>query len=83
MGSGKQSVLVVNVLFWVVAALLHPLAGLLPTASGEPPKIFSLLIPLAFLGLAYGSTVLMCRAMATNGTTKQAEPAAAADRGAM
>lgn len=74
MGSSKKSVLVVNVLFWVVAALLHPLAGLFPAANGEPPKIYSLLIPLAFLGLAYGSTMLMWRAMAQNGLTKQAEP---------
>ena len=82
MGSGKKKVLVVNVLFWVVAALLHPLAGLIPTASGEPPKIYSLLILLFFLGLAYGSTMLMCRAMATSGTTRQAEPGAAAESGA-
>jgi hypothetical protein len=81
MGSGKKSVLMVNVLFWVVAALLHPLAGLLPTASGEPPKIYSLLIPLAYIGLAYGSTMLMWRAMATNGTTKTATPGTATDSG--
>jgi hypothetical protein len=79
MGSGKKSVLVVNVLFWVVAALLHPLARLLPTNSGEPPKIYSLLIPLAFIGLAYGSTLLMWRAIATNGTTKPAAQDNAAD----
>jgi len=68
MGSSKRSFLVVNVLFWAVAALLHPLANLLPTGSGETPKIFSLLIPLAFIGLAYGSTHLMWRAMASQRT---------------
>jgi hypothetical protein len=68
MGSSKTGYLVVNVLFWVVAALLHPLSSLLPTGSGETPKIFSLLIPLAFIGLAYGSTTLVWRAMSSHGT---------------
>jgi hypothetical protein len=67
MSSGKRNILVVNVLFWIVAALLHPLANLLPTGSGETPRIFSLLIPLAFVGLAYGSTSLMSRAMQSQG----------------
>ena len=64
MGSSKKGVLVVNVLFWVVAALLHPLAGLLPKANGEPPKIFELLIPIMFLFLAAGSTAMVARALA-------------------
>ena len=79
MGSSKKSVLVVNVLFWVVAALLHPLAGLLPKANGEPSKIFELLIPMGFIGLAYGSTYLMWRAMASQCPSQQAEPNAAPD----
>ena len=74
MGSSKKSVLVVNVLFWVLAALLHPLARLLPAANGEPPKIFSLLIPILFLLLAFGSTAMVARALAELG--------AAADGGA-
>jgi hypothetical protein len=61
--SSKNSYLVVNILYWVVAALVHPLASLLHTGSGEPPKIFSLLIPLLFVGLAFGSTVLLSRAV--------------------
>lgn len=64
MNTSKRNVLVVNVLFWVVAALLHPVASLIVTGSGETPKIFSLLIPLAFIGLAYGSTILLWRSMA-------------------
>lgn len=59
MASSKKSSLIVNLLYWVVAALLHPLASLLPTSSGEPPKFFELLIPLIFMGLAFGSTVLL------------------------
>ncbi len=63
MATSKTSVLVVNVLFWVVAALLHPVANLLPTGSGETPKVFSLLIPILFLLLAFGSTAMMSRAI--------------------
>ena len=63
MSAPHKNVLVVNVLFWVVAALLHPLASLLPTGSGETPKVYSLLIPILFLLLAFGSTVMIARAL--------------------
>ena len=62
MAAPNKNLLVVNVLFWVVGALLHPLASLVPTGSGETPKIFSLLIPIVFLGLAFGSTYMMAQA---------------------
>ena len=62
-------------LLWIVAALLQPLASLLPTGSGETPKVYSLLIPILFLLLAFGSTALMARALA--------EPGAAAGGGGM
>lgn len=74
MSESKKKVLMVNVLFWVVAALLHPLASLLPTGSGEPPKVYSLLIPIVFLLLALGSTAMMARAFTAPG-------AAAGDEG--
>jgi hypothetical protein len=64
MSASKKNVLIVNVLFWVVAALLHPLASLLPTGSGETPKVFSLLIPMLFVLLAFGSTAMVARALA-------------------
>ena len=64
MSAPKKKVLVVNVLFWVVGALLHPLASLLPTGSGETPKVYSLLIPILFLLLAFGSTAMMAHALA-------------------
>jgi hypothetical protein len=63
MDSSKKNALMVNVLYWVVAALLHPVASLLTSGSGEPPKVFSLLIPLMFVGLAWGSTAMMARAI--------------------
>lgn len=67
MSASKKKVLVVNVLFWIVAALLHPLASLLPTASGGTPKVYSLLIPILFLLLALGSTAMIARALAQPG----------------
>lgn len=63
---GRNSI-AVNLAFWIVAMLLHPLARLLPTGSGAPPKIFELLIPVFFLLLAGGSTYLLKAAM---GSTK-------------
>ena len=63
MVGSKKNVLIVNVLYWVVAALLQPLANLVPTGSGATPKIFSLLIPIIFMLLAFGSTAMMARAM--------------------
>ena len=79
MSSSKKSLLVVNVLYWLVAVLLHPLSNLLPTNSGERQKIYSLLIPLIFIGLAFGSTHLVWRAMASQGMGEQDEPTAAPD----
>ena len=63
MAQSKKKFLIVNVLYWVVAALLHPLANLLPTGSGEVPKVFSLLIPLAFVALAFASTYMISLAL--------------------
>ena len=63
MAGPKKNILVVNVLFWVVAALLHPMANLLPTGTGEPPKIFGVLIPILFMLLAFGSTAMIASAL--------------------
>ncbi len=63
MASTKRRVLVVNVLYWIVAGLVHPVAGLLTSSSGDTPKFFSLLIPLMFVGLAFGSTWMVSRAL--------------------
>lgn len=71
MGSSKKKLVVVNILYWVVAMLLHPLFNLLPTPSGEAPKIYSFLIPLIFIGLAFGSTHMMWQALTAQGSSKQ------------
>ena len=57
--SEKKKLITINLAVWVVAILTHPLAQMLPTGSGSPPKIFSLLIPIFFLMLAGVSTSLL------------------------
>ena len=64
MAPGTRNLLIVNVLFWFVGAAIHPVARLFPAASGEVPKFYSFLIPLLFVALAFGSTVMMARAAA-------------------
>jgi hypothetical protein len=54
-----KKTITVNLVFWIVAMLLHPLAGMLPTGSGSPPKIYELLLPIIFILLAGGSTYLL------------------------
>lgn len=44
-----------NISFWIVAALLYPVAHWIPTASGQPPRIFEVLIPILILGLGMAS----------------------------
>jgi hypothetical protein len=57
--SDKKKLMMVNAATWIVAMLAHPIAQLLPTGSGNPPKIFSLLIPIFFLMLAGVSMYLL------------------------
>lgn len=54
-----KKIVLVNLAFWFVAMLLHPLIQSLPTGSGSPPKIFEFLIPVFFIMLAGGSTYLL------------------------
>ena len=57
--SEKKKLITINLAVWIVAILTHPLVQMLPTESGSPPKIFSLLIPIFFLMLAGVSTYLL------------------------
>lgn len=57
--SEKKKLIAVNLAVWMVATLTHPLAEMLPTGSGNPPKIYSLLIPLFFMMLAGVSTYVL------------------------
>jgi hypothetical protein len=54
-----NKIILVNLAFWFVAMLLHPITRSLPTGSGNPPKFFEFLIPLIFIMLAGGSTYLL------------------------
>jgi len=54
-----NKIVLVNLAFWLVAMLLHPVIRMLPTGSGSPPKIFEFLIPVLFIMLAGGSTYLL------------------------
>ncbi len=54
-----NKIVTVNLAFWFVAMVLHPLIRILPTGSGSPPKIFEFLIPVFFVMLAGGSTYLL------------------------
>jgi len=57
--SERKKLITTNLAVWGIAILTHPLAQLLPTGSGSPPKIFSLLIPIFFMALAGVSTYLL------------------------
>ena len=57
--SEKKKFITINLAVWGVTILTHPLAQMLPTGSGSPPKIFSLLIPIFFMALASVSTYLL------------------------
>ena len=57
--AGKKKFIGINLAVWVVAIVTHPLVQMLPTGSGSPPKIFSLLIPIFFMMLAGVSTYLL------------------------
>jgi hypothetical protein len=57
--SEKKKLITINLAVWGVAILTHPLIQMLPTGSGSPPKIFSLLIPIFFIALAGVSTYLL------------------------
>lgn len=58
-----NKIVLVNLAFWFVAMVLHPVSELLPTGAGSPPKIFEVLIPVVFILLAGGSTYLLKAAM--------------------
>lgn len=58
-----KKVIVLNVVLWGIAMLLHPLSQLIHSGSGGPPKFYSLLIPMAFIGLAGISTWLLKTAL--------------------
>ena len=61
--SDTKKTVLVNLAYWLVAILLHPVTSMLPSGSGGTPKFFEFLVPVAMVGLAFGSTVLLKRAI--------------------
>ena len=57
--SEKKKLIMTNLAVWIIAILAPLIVQILPTASGNPPKIFSLLIPIFLMMLAGISTYLL------------------------
>ncbi|MFO0955834.1 MAG: hypothetical protein U0800_00010, partial [Isosphaeraceae bacterium] len=57
--AGLKTLLVRNFGFWIVAALVYPIAHWIPTASGQPPRIFDVLVPILVLGLGLASNAVL------------------------
>ena len=54
-----KKLIVLNLVVWMLAIVVPALLRMLPTASGNPPKIYDVLIPLFSLALAGVSTYLL------------------------
>jgi hypothetical protein len=59
MNSNLKKIIAVNLVLWLTAIVATPLVQAIPTSTGEPAKIFSLLVPLFQLMLAGGSTYML------------------------
>jgi hypothetical protein len=81
--SGLKVLLVRNIGFWIVAAVAYPIAHWIPTASGQPPRIFDVLVPVFVLGVGLASNAVIAAAIRGGGRDRvaDAEPGAAADGG--
>lgn len=54
-----KTLLARNLGLWLVAALLYPVAHWIPTASGMPPRIFEVLIPVFIVGMGWCSNAML------------------------
>lgn len=79
--SGLKSLLVRNFGFWIAAAVAYPIAHWIPTATGQPPRIFDVLVPVFVLGLGLASNAVLRAAFRGSGRDRvaDAEPGAAPD----
>jgi hypothetical protein len=57
--AGFKSLLVRNFVLWIAAAVAYRIAHWIPTASGQPPRIFDVLIPVVVLGLGVASNAVL------------------------
>ena len=58
-----KKIVFVNLAYWLAAILVYPVIQMLPSGSGSTPKFFEFLVPVFMIGLAFGSTVLLKRAL--------------------
>lgn len=81
--SGLKAALVRNIGFWIVAALAYPIAHWIPTATGHPPRIFDVLVPVFVLGVGLASNAALGAAFRSDRRERvaDAETCAAADGG--
>lgn len=73
--AGLNAVLVRNFGFWIAAAVLYPIAHWIPTASGQPPRIFDVLVPVFVLGLGLVSNAILGAAFRSGGRDRVADAA--------
>ena len=64
-----KKLVLINLAFWLAAIAFPFLARSLPTASGSPPKIYDVLIPMIQFMLAFGSTYIVSLALKTKGAS--------------
>lgn len=81
----ERTLLVRNFGFWAVAAVLYPIAHWIPTATGHPPRIYDVLVPVLVVGLGLASNAFLSAAFNKRRHREplaDAEPVAGADGGA-
>jgi hypothetical protein len=61
--SNVKTLMLRNFSFWIIAAILYPIAHWIPTASGHPPKIYDVLIPVLVVGLGLASNSMLSAAI--------------------
>ena len=71
--AGFKALLVRNFGFWIAAALVYPIAHWIPTASGQPPRIFDVLVPVLVLGLGLASNAVLGAALRGGGRDRVAD----------
>lgn len=78
--NGLKPLLVRNFGFWLVAAVVYPIAHWIPTASGQPPRIFDVLVPVFVLGLGLASNAVLGAALRGGGRARVADPVIDSDK---
>jgi hypothetical protein len=68
-----KTVLVRNFGFWILAAVLYPIAHWIPTASGQPPRIYDVLVPVFVLGLGLVSNAILGSALRSSDRDRVAD----------